>query len=73
MRLRELTSTADVKGGAEEVAVLAWALADLADYIDSSSKSKLQNEPLIPVLEYCYGGASSHAYHRLTESLQILP
>lgn len=72
MRLRELTSKADVKGGAEEVATLAWALADLADYLDNSSKMKLQDEPLIPVLEHCYGGAASYAHQRLIESLQVM-
>ena len=72
MRLRSLISKEGSQGGdKEEVATLAWTLADLADYMDIASKEKLESEPLLTELEHCYAGAASHAYHRLSESLQL--
>lgn len=72
MRLRSLISKEGSQDGSkEEVATLSWALADLADYMDNASKEKLESEPLLAELEQCYGGAASHAYHRLSESLQL--
>ena len=73
MRLRSLISKRESEGGSkEEVAALAWTLADLADYMDNKSKEKLESEPLLAELEHCYEEAASPAYHRLSESLQLL-
>ena len=72
MRLRGLLSQGHPQDGSrEEVTTLSWALADLANYMDDLSKEKLSSEPLLAELEHCYDGASSHAYHRLSESLQL--
>lgn len=70
MRLRGLISDNSCGRGAEEVSVLSWALADMADYIDDNSKQKLKSEPVIGALDTCFDGAASHAYRRISESLQ---
>jgi len=74
MRLRELLAAESSKTLApcgEEVALLAWALADLAEYIDASTRVALRSEPLVPLLETCYGGTAAFAFQRLQESLNM--
>lgn len=71
MRLRELLAAETSPPRAEEVALLAWALADLAEYADSASRVTLRSEPLIPMLETCHGEAAAFAFRRLEESLSM--
>ena len=72
IRLRELTS---LEGGtiaqAEEVTVLAWALADMAEHISPSARRKLASEPVIAALRTHYQGAAIYAYNRLRETLGL--
>ena len=68
MRLRELTSREEGKESTDEVAILSWALADLIDCSDESTKLKLQSEPLMSQLQDCYGGAASYAHQRIVKS-----
>ena len=71
MRLRELTAQEGSMAQAEELAVLAWAFADLAEFISDSARAKLRSEPVIPLLETRYQGAAIYAYQRLLETLEL--
>lgn len=71
IRLRELTHREGSVAEAEELAVLAWALADLAEFVDDQMARKLRSDPLLPALETLYQGAGMYAYHRLKETLGL--
>lgn len=71
IRLRELTAQEGSVTQAEELAVLAWALADLSEFAGDSTLAKLRSEPVIPLLQTRYQGAAIYAYQRLLETLGL--
>lgn len=72
IRLRVLIAENKTAESSGELAVMAWTLADLADYLDTTAKLKLQGDPIIAELDACHDGVASFAYQRLAGLLNGL-